>query len=520
MTNPLDANELDSELAIGLVCAVGTEINLVIDLLRERLGRAGYHTELVKISQEIIPQVVEVDLVGCSEFERYTRLMDAGDDCRRLGADTGTNDPAILANGAATYIASKRRTLQREMGLNPDSGAIPLPKTAYIIDSLKRPEEVERLRIVYGSGFILLGVHSEASRRREHLVNNKGMSPEDAQKLINRDQEASNKDHGQRVNATFHLADFFVSLSDNHSRLRCDIQRLVELWFGNPFLTPSFDEYAMFLAFAAALRSADLSRQVGAVIARGEEILSTGANECPSPKGGLYWPKRNPQTGCLEDVPRGRDFTRGGDSNREEQLAIIERIIGEVRAEDPNFDGETLKKVLKKSGIRDLTEFGRVVHAEMEAILSCSRRGISCLDAHLYCTTFPCHNCAKHIIAAGIERVAYVEPYSKSKAFEFHDDSIVSSGTAQNERGGKVVFEPFVGVGPRRFFELFSMNLGSSYPLTRKNSDTGKKLDWRIEDAQLRLQMKPTTYLDMENTASKVFGESVSRAKGNQEMDQ
>ena len=34
--------ELDSELIIGLVCAVGTEKNLVIDLLKERLGRAGY----------------------------------------------------------------------------------------------------------------------------------------------------------------------------------------------------------------------------------------------------------------------------------------------------------------------------------------------------------------------------------------------------------------------------------------------------------------------------------------------
>ncbi|MDN3612645.1 hypothetical protein QWZ16_23945 [Vibrio ostreicida] len=26
---------------------------------------------------------------------------------------------------------------------------------------------------------------------------------------------------------------------------------------------------------------------------------------------------------------------------------------------------------------------------------------------------FPCHNCAKHIVASGIKRVVYVEPYPK-----------------------------------------------------------------------------------------------------------
>lgn len=43
MTNndSIKSNEFDSELTIGLVCSFGTETILVIDLLRERLGRAG-----------------------------------------------------------------------------------------------------------------------------------------------------------------------------------------------------------------------------------------------------------------------------------------------------------------------------------------------------------------------------------------------------------------------------------------------------------------------------------------------
>ena len=52
----------------------------------------------------------------------------------------------------------------------------------------------------------------------------------------------------------------------------------------------------MFMAFASALRSADLSRQIGAVIAHDNEIIATGANDCPKSGGGLYWPEYDSQT--------------------------------------------------------------------------------------------------------------------------------------------------------------------------------------------------------------------------------
>ncbi|MEZ6121207.1 MAG: anti-phage dCTP deaminase [Pirellulaceae bacterium] len=515
----LSNDELDSELIIGLVCAVGTESGQVVELLEERLGRAGYHVETVKISRDVIPQLVNVPDCGNDRFKRYSDLMDAGNSCRRLGDENA--DDAILALGAATVVAAKRRqsnqngNAQSEQGGDTLSG--PLPKTAFIIDSLKRPEEVERLRIVYPSGFVLVGIHAEEDRRRKHLVDDEGMNDEQVKVLFQRDGEESKVKHGQRVNATFHLADFFVRLTNDRERLRFDIQRNVELWFGNPFITPTFDEHAMFFAFAAALRSADLSRQVGAVIARDSQILATGANECPKAGGGLYWPSGNIDkdyvepnvgVGCARDYAFGRDYRRDdGDSNRAEQLRIIDRIIKAARQEDSTFDEKYFRTLLEKSGIKDLTEFGRVVHAEMEAILSCARNGISTVDATLYCTTFPCHNCAKHIVAAGIRRVVYVEPYPKSKALSHHDDSISASGVSLHEEADCVVFEPFVGVGPRRFFELFSMNLGSSYPLIRKVKETGQRRDWQIETAQLRLQMKPVSYLDLELLACDAFGE-------------
>ena len=67
--------------------------------------------------------------------------------------------------------------------------------------------------------------------------------------------------------------------------------------------------------------------------------------------------------------------------------------------------------------IDEVTEYGRIVHAELGALAAAARSGLSVVDGTLYCTTFPCHNCAKHIVASGIVRVVYVEPYPKSRVF-------------------------------------------------------------------------------------------------------
>ena len=123
----------------------------------------------------------------------------------------------------------------------------------------------------------------------------------------------------------------------------------------------------------------------------------------------------------------------------------------------------------------------------------------------MYCTTFPCHNCAKHIVAAGLKSVVYVEPYPKSKALELHDDSIHWTDVSAASGEIRVTFEPFVGIGPRRFFDLFSMKQSSGYDLTRKKKATGEREPWSIQTARLRLQMNPLSYIDLEGQANELF---------------
>jgi deoxycytidylate deaminase len=271
----------------------------------------------------------------------------------------------------------------------------------------------------------------------------------------------------------------------------------------------------MFLAFASSLRSADMSRQVGAVIAKDREIISTGANDCPTFGGGLYWPEYNPEKNVerVEDKPVGRDYKRGTDCNKAEQQKIINQIL--EKANEKGIDAAKLSEVLQESRITELTEFGRAVHAEMEALLACSRRGVSIKGATLYCTTFPCHNCAKHIIAAGIHRVVYIEPYEKSKAEELHSDAMkVGFSETPIEQEGLVRFEPFVGVGPRRFLDLFSMGLGSGYRLKRED-ERSNRVTWTPEDSSLRIQMLPLSYLETEVEASILFNKQRIKLREN-----
>jgi dCMP deaminase len=50
-------------------------------------------------------------------------------------------------------------------------------------------------------------------------------------------------------------------------------------------------------------------------------------------------------------------------------------------------------------------------HAEANAIGNCAKRGITTHGASLYCTTFPCAECSKLIVAAGISQVVYSVKY-------------------------------------------------------------------------------------------------------------
>jgi len=483
----------DSELVIGLVGAIGTDLDRVIAIIKERLTAFHYEVFELRVSKGLIQECF--DLPGLTgKFDTKRHLMDFGNQMRR---DSGEN--GILAMGAASWVNLTRENAGTHGG-----------RKAYVINSLKHPREVECLKEIYGLGYFTIGVFAEEDRRKESLTRNQQMTAEQAKDLIAVDMD-EHLNYGQSTRDTYQLSDLFVHLSSDEDRLRNDIHRFLDLMFGNPFITPTFDEYAMFMAFSSSLKSADLARQVGAVVASGNVIIASGANDVPRFGGGQYWPCEMDKS--ISDEENGRDWMRGCDSNTKEKNRIITEILDEVAkhpdAGDPPQVRAAIEDILNRSSINDITEYGRSVHAEMDALLSCARTGTSTQGAMIYCTTFPCHNCAKHIVSAGITQVVYIEPYPKSKAPSLHDDSIL---LGMKREDGKVLFRSFIGVGPRRFFDLFSMNLGFGYRIRRKDNQ-GRCIKWGVDDAALRTQLRNLTYQNMEVVSSDFFNQYLERVK-------
>ena len=470
-----------------MVSPVGTDVDNVTTFITEHLQKFNYRTEIISVSQTILAEYCSTP--PNNEYDRITQFMNLGNWVREK-----TQDSSILMRGVSALLYNKRTT-----------NGIPLPRSriAYIIKSIKHPDEIDFMRNTYGDGFHLIGITSSYDRRLDYLTQRKNISLSQANELLDRD--ASEKiGHGQHTQDVFQQADYFINAGNNADEIRNSIARLIDLLFGDPFISPNFEEYAMFMAYTSSLRSADMSRQIGAVIARDNEIIASGANDCPKAFGGLYWPVLC-SNGEYRDENNGRDHTLRYDSNKIEQNEIIKKILESFEV---NINEDNIKKV-KKCGIGDITEYGRVVHAEMEALLMCARNNISCRCADLYATTFPCHNCAKHIIAAGIKKVMYIEPYPKSKAFEFYKNEI-SDNTEEVDK--TVLFVPFVGVGPHRFIDLFAMKSTKSYTRIRKN-DEGYKIDWDRSVANLRNPMPLLNYLDSEKAALTVYQEELTALK-------
>ena len=136
---------------------------------------------------------------------------------------------------------------------------------------------------------------------------------------------------------------------------------------------------------------------------------------------------------------------------------VIDRFKSYFKKGEPDSKSTREKELIAllwQSPIATLTEFSRAVHAEMDALLAAARQGVSPVGASLFVTTFPCHACARHVVVAGVREVQYIEPYRKSRTIKLHSDAATLSAE-EAKRGGKVLFRPFTGVAPRRYWQFF-----------------------------------------------------------------
>jgi deoxycytidylate deaminase len=514
------------EIVVGLVAPVGVDLDSLKRLLKEQLSEVGYEFEELRLS-ELLAEIFGRPVSGKEDHaQRIQRLMDQGDALREC-----TSHPdaaALLAMAGIRRIREKRNRRRRSCGNGSatespapasDTANVPLQGHAFILHSLKTPAEVELLRNVYGLNFLLIAGYSRRQTRVDNLIRKIAKScrttamhgfRDKAEYLMQRDEhDKNNKEYGQNVQDTFPKADFFVDV-DSFDVLQNQVQRIVRAFFGFQFHTPSKDEYGMFHAVAAARRSADLSRQVGAAIASAEgDIVAVGCNEVPKAGGGMYWEGDDPDT---------RDFRRGCDSSHKTKQQIVDEIYGTLTPSNRQSDkgARKLSNRLRGTLIMDLLEFGRIVHAEMAALIDAARRGVSIRGGTMYVTTFPCHMCARHMIAAGIDRVVYIEPYPKSRILDQYRESILMDGSdpipsacpgrCQCQKNSSVVtLEPFVGVAPRQYMWMFAIP-----DVPRRKDEHGDVIKWDPTRATPRFREFVASYIFVELRAEQYLARLLS----------
>ena len=466
------ADDLDyPELVFGLIGPIGCNIDRVQTALARTLRMFDYESPIIRVSQGISDLLEEKKNENPeinSELDTISDKIEAGNQIRSLYRNNG-----ILAAWSITEIQEKRRdrNLGRiAEGIDPKGAAA--PQTAYIIRQLKRHEEVELLQRVYEKKFIMLSIVDEAYQREENLKlylrrKNSNLSDSqaenEAQNLMRKDEDEAENEHGQRLIEIFHLADVFIDARDDRT-IEQSINRFIQALFGKTNIAPTRDEFGSYMARSASLRSVDLSRQVGAaILSSSGDLITIGCNEVPKPGGGNYWD---------EDERKWRDIDHGNEANQDEKSRIVGSFLDTLQNRGLLADGYTPEEILSNpehrkavfdSKVGEITEYGRMVHAEMNAITDAARLGRSVRSGTMYVTTFPCHNCMKHIIASGIARVVFIEPYPKSRALQLYRYALSSDGKTE----GLVQFSAFSGIAPKRFFDIFEKR-------NRIDKDTGE----------------------------------------------
>lgn len=314
-----------------------------------------------------------------------------------------------------------------------------------VIDGIRNLQELQYLRSRFSQQFFLVAVHASPDVRwsREKDVYDRN------QKLFERD-DARDADEetpsGQQVTKCVQQADYVLvndgsdgSKASQKAKLYAQIQEDVRLMQASGDASAAYrrdakpDEVHMATAYAQSHMSQCLKRHVGAIIVNTDNLpLSLGYNENPV---GMS-PCINAYRRCFKD----------DDMHAKLETYAGKRCpsCGTAQAElaDPWLCcNESCRKDLKLAFFPSRNmELCTAIHAEERAIRSL--HGRSAQDGTIFSTTFPCFQCARYIVDAGLKRVVYVEAYPVKEAREFLTKN-------------RVTVDPFQGFKSRAFNIIF-----------------------------------------------------------------
>jgi len=322
-------------------------------------------------------------------------------------------------------------------------------KSDLVIDSIRNLSEVEELRERFGKHFFLIAVHASKSKRWIRLQEAYG---KDQGKFDRDDLRDSDEDlpEGQQVSHCVQAADYVYvneneggSESSREKTISKHLQEQIPLCRnsmsypsekGSEGLRPAKpDEVHMATCYAQSFNSQCMKRLVGAVIVDHHNIpLSLGYNENP----GEMKPCISLYKYCYKDEDMHNKLEKMKNVRCPECGEKQEKMDSPWKCCNTSC-GINLKLRFFPSRNMGLCT---AIHAEERAIRSLGNR--SAENATIFATTFPCFQCSRYIVDAGIKRVVYVEAYPVTEALEFLE---------KNE----IKVEPFQGFKARAFHLVF-----------------------------------------------------------------
>ncbi|HVF04653.1 MAG TPA: hypothetical protein VNA20_07435 [Frankiaceae bacterium] len=432
--------DVGPELVFGVVRPVGTPDEEFKDALRAALTSYRYAVHDVKLSDLLRNEALRrgEDVPTRHEEDRVAALMDEGD---RLCNESKTGSAVALLGVAA--MRGIRRLGNAARGIEDDAAAasVPLPRTAYLLDSLKRPAEITHLRRLYGDHFVVVSLQASIERRTTELnakIKLRRASSQDVGSIVSRliERDLRERDElGQNTLLAFPMADVFIDLERDVPQ---QVTSVVDLLFDSPRARqPTVAEFSMSVAEIASTRSSELGLKVGAaLVTAAGDVVGLGHNAHPEAGAAPTF------DASLIDITELLVDTLA--SLPPDVLA--DRARAALGADPDEFANELLNGPLRQSRLRGLIEFQRPVHAEMNALLAALRGRAAIAGTTMFVTAFPCHHCARHLVALGLT-VTYLAPYPKSRAESMYGAAVGAS------------FHPFTGIAPRRYAALFSVTV-------------------------------------------------------------
>lgn len=325
-----------------------------------------------------------------------------------------------------------------------------LGDSSIVIDGLRNSQEVQEIRKIYPR-FFLVAICAPRDERWNRVRQDYNGDFNEFQNDDRRDQ-GEDSEWGQSVQKCVDDADYVYYNSDRltvslvgsddpdiskiERKFRCTAEDFVPLMVGQEqHRDPNPDEIQIAVAYAQSHSSTCLKRHVGAVITisrNGQELpISMGYNENPPTVRTC-----KSESACYKDEDMASKLRARG-------KRIYCPKCGKDHAElsEPwncSKCGTSLKAWLHPNRNMELCT---AIHAEERAILSLGDR--SAEGGTLYVTTFPCFQCARLILDAGIRNIVYVEAYPVKETEVFLKNNGIDE------------IRPFSGFTARAFFRVF-----------------------------------------------------------------